>query len=230
MSTEDLVARVAPTVGDMGWGWFRFYFLGRGGVLGDVEAPVVVGAFGYFKPALVTTMWDEARQVVPPRQAGREFMRCSQEHGRRHFSEVAELESFCQAAEAVVRAANPAGLALFAGAAAEPLPDDPPGRAMQLVTTLRELRGSVHLLAVVASGVEPRVAHAIRRPDMWEIFGWEEAERPAATDDDRARLTRADRLTDELLVPAFSVLDEAGADALVTGLERMEAALALGTP
>ncbi len=41
---------------------FRFYFLGRGGVLGDVESEVVASAFGYFHPALVEKMWNSAKE------------------------------------------------------------------------------------------------------------------------------------------------------------------------
>lgn len=62
-STQELLARISPLVGaagsafyvvletlacgrETGLDGFRFYFLGRGGVLGDVEAPVVASAFG----------------------------------------------------------------------------------------------------------------------------------------------------------------------------------------
>jgi hypothetical protein len=80
--------------------------------------------------------------------------------GRFYFAPetLENLEPFAAAAEKVVLAANPAGLALFAGLAAEPLPEDLPGRAMQLLAVLRELRGSTHLVAVVASGMSPKVA------------------------------------------------------------------------
>ena len=40
---------------------------------------------------------------------------------------------------------------------------------------LRELRGSVHLLAVLASGLSDAQAHAIKRPGDVAVFGWEEA-------------------------------------------------------
>lgn len=31
----------------------RFYFLGRGGALGDIDWPMMASAFGYFNPELV---------------------------------------------------------------------------------------------------------------------------------------------------------------------------------
>ncbi len=46
---------------ELGLDGFRFYFLGRGGVLGDVEARVVRSAFGYFAPELVDKMWNSSR-------------------------------------------------------------------------------------------------------------------------------------------------------------------------
>jgi hypothetical protein len=40
-----------------------------------------------------------------------------------------------------------------------------------------------------------------------------------------AKLADAEELTDRLVLPAYSVLDAAGRDALITGLGRIEAAL-----
>jgi len=244
MNASELVARASPSIGRLGSAFyftpetvavgksvgldgFRFYFLGRGGVLGDVEWPVVLSAFGYFKPALVERMWTTAKERHPARDAARLHLGSCRDHGRAHLGAVDGLAEFCDAAEAVKAAAlvDPAGLTLFAGVAAEPLPADLPGRAMQLVTTLRELRGSAHLVAVVASGLPTPVAHRIRRPTELKAFGWEGDEIPEPTDEDRTRLADADVLTDQLVIPAFSVLDDAGAVALVHGLDGIQAAL-----
>jgi hypothetical protein len=243
MTLDELVADVCPTIGslgakfyflpetvakgkELGLDGFRFYFLGRGGVLGDVEAPVIQSAFGYFEPQLVRKLWDSGRERISgsPRDIGRLYVEISRDFGRRHFAEVADLDGFCAAAEQVVAAANPAGLALFAGLAAEPLPEDGPGRAMQLVTVLRELRGSVHLLAVVAVGVSPRVAHYFRRPNDMAAFGYGEADIPTLTDEDRASMAEADALTDRIMAGFFAVLDEPGRQALAAGAHALEAA------
>jgi len=247
MPTRELTGTVCPTIGSLGAAYyftpptlargramgldgFRFYFLGRGGVLGDVEASVVASAFGYFAPSLVEAVWDSARARADPRTAGREHLAAAQDFGRDHFSGVGELEGFCDAARSVVTAADPAGLALFAGIAAEPLPEDPPARAMQLLAVLRELRGSAHLLAVVASGISPRVAHYLRRPNDFTLFGWKEEDIPTVTKKDREGLAASERLTDELVRGPYSVLDAEGQSSLIAGLERMEAAIALGQP
>lgn len=243
MTSDELVTRVCPTIGDLGAAFyftpetlgrgkelgldgFRFYFLGRGGVLGDVEPRVVQSAFGYFHAPLVDDMWRSAqeRSGLTPREVGRAYVEASREHGRSRFAGLEGLDGFCAAAEAVVAGADPAGLALFAALSAEPLPEDLPGRAMQLVTVLRELRGSIHLVAVAAAGVSPRVAHYLRRPNDFTLFGYSEEQIPEPTDADREALDAADACTDRLMANAFSVLKPGQAEALASGVEAMAAA------
>lgn len=206
---------------------FRFYFLGRGGVLGDVEPAVITSAFGYFHPSMAEKIWTTARERsdLSPRECGHLYFSCCADFGRAHFAEVAGLQAFCDAAAKVVDAVDRAGLALFAGIAAEPLAADLPGRAMQLISVLREFKGSAHLLAVVAVGLDPARTHGIRRPDFWEAFGYPKDALPAATDEDRSLMADADALTVRLITPAYGVLTAAEADALQTGLTGIAAAM-----
>ena len=201
---------------------FRFYFLGRGGVLGDVESQVVASAFGYFQPALVEKMWTSAKQKMAPRDAARLYLRCAHELAREKLSGVDGLDRFCAAAATINDAVEPAGLALYAGIDAEPVPDDAPARALHLVVVLREARGSAHLLAVRAAGLSARAAHQVKRPDDVKTFGWEDLD---LSDDDRARHERAEEITDDILEPAFAAVDQSGRDALLDGLGRIGAAL-----
>ena len=241
-STTTVIAAVAPLAGragaafyftpetvargkELGLDGYRFYFLGRGGVLGDVEARVVASAFGYFEPALLAKMWETAKAVVPPRTAGREYLACAHAMARTRLDGVHGLEAFCAAAGAVVDAADPTGLSLFAGMLGEPRPQDAPARAIHLMVQLRELRGSAHLLAVRASGLSPRVAHYLRRPEDFRLFGWGESDVPAVGEVERRQLADADALTDALLAPAFDVLDADGRTALVDGAGAVAAAL-----
>jgi len=243
MTPEELVAVACPKIGTMGWAFYftpetfargeelgldgiSFYVLGRGGVLGDVESTVIASAFGYFNPTLVATMWDAARKVMAPRDAGHAYMECCANFGRASFADVPGLDAFCDAAGAVNDAADPVGLALYAGIAGEPLADDGPARAMQLVSVLREFRGSAHLLALRASGLDAKTAHHIHRPNDGALFGWSDDDAPTITAGDRALWAAAEELTDRLVLPAYSVLDKAGRQALVAGLEAMENALA----
>mgnify|MGYP001822174648 CR=1 FL=1 len=208
---------------ELGLDGFRFYVLGRGGVLGDVEPAVVASAFGYFAPGVMEAIWGSAKERIAPREAAREYLRCAEDFGRSRLSDLDGLDAFDDAAEAVVSAVDVSALALFAGVAAEPLPDDAPARAYRNVVALRELRGSVHLLAIVASGLHPATAHAIRRPDDVATFGWVPA--PQVTDEDRAKLDAADELTDALLVPWYGVLTDEQVAALDAGTSAISAAL-----
>ncbi len=209
---------------DLGLDGFRFYFLGRGGVLGDVEPAVVVAAFGYFSPSVVEVMWTSAKQIMAPREAARAYLACADRFGIAHLDGLDGLDGFNDAAEAIVASVDRPALPLFAGVAAEPLPDDPAARAYRNVCILRELRGSVHLLAIVATGMSPLVAHTIRRPDDVTSFGWETA--PDISDDDRARLDVADELTNRLLVPSIEALTDAQRDAFVAAVDAIGASLA----
>ncbi len=242
MTPEELVKEVDPVIGSVGSAFYfapetlargrdigldglRFYFLGRGGVLGDVEYPVVQSAFGYFAPAMVAKMWTTGRErtELTPREVGRLYVECSREFGRRHFGSTEGLAGLCTAAERAVEAAHPAGLALFAALAAEPRPDDLPARAMQLMAVLRELRGSFHLLAVVASEVEPRVAHFYRRPDDYATFGYPEEDKPSLGEAERQAMAQADALPDRLMAGVYRALTDTERADLAAGVRRLAA-------
>lgn len=242
MSSDAFVTEASARINDLGWAYyfvpetlekgeslgldgFRFYFLGRGGVLGDVEAPVVASAFGYFNPTLVADMWDSAKAIMAPREAARAHFACSADLGRRHFSDLDGLSEFCAAAEAVNNAADPIGLALYSGFRAEPLVDDLPGRAMQLVSLLREFRGSAHLIAVRSCGLDAKTAHFMRRPNDIGMFGWADDDAPLMGDTEREKLSAADKVTDRLVAPAYGAVDVGGHKAILAGLDQMEAAL-----
>ena len=186
MTTDELIAAAAPKLGALGGAFyfdpktlaigkehgldgFRFYFLGRGGVMGDAEPAVVVSAFGYFNPALVDKIWTTGRQKMAPAEAAALYRECCWQYGRDRLGGIADLDVFCGAAEAIIAATDPAGLTLFAAAAAAPLPDDLPARAMHLISVLRELRGSAHLVAVRAVGLGAEIAHYLRRPERLHV-------------------------------------------------------------
>ena len=202
---------------------FRFYVLGRGGVLGDVEPAVVTSAFAYFHPATIDKIWTSAKEKLGPRAAATLYNECCAEFGRSTLADVDGLDAYIEAAEAVVAATGVAGLSLYAGWAAEPRAEDVPGHAMQLLALLRELRGSVHIVALVASGVSAPVAHAIKRPGDVGTFGWDPA--PEIGPEDPATYEAAEALTDQLLVASYCALTDDQAEALVAGTEAMAAAL-----
>jgi hypothetical protein len=245
MTTDELMAVACPVIRDIGWAHyfspeaeataarlgvdlFTLYALGRGGVLGDVEPVVVASAFGYFNPEVVDALWNAGKAVVAPREAARAYLDCAAEVGRRTLSGIEGLDAMVAAADAVNEAADPVGLALYAGYRGELLVEDTPGRALQIVSVLRELRGSAHLIALRCCGVDARTAHFIKRPGDGTMFGWPEGFLPEISDEQRAAVDRAEALTDDLVRPAYAVLDDAGAAALLRGLDDMAVALGEG--
>jgi hypothetical protein len=242
MTPDELIDAVCPRIRDLGWAYYfvdetgaraeelgldflSFYFIGRGGVLGDVEASVARAAFGYFEPGLFTTMWELGRSRIEPRVAAREHFALAAEHGRRRLSDIGDLDDFCAAADRVNDAADDTALALYAGFKAEPMVDDSPGRAMQLLAVLRELRGSAHLLALRSVGLDTLVAHAIVRPNDLAMFGWSSDDVPGITDADRSLRDEAEALTDRIVRPAYAMLDEAAQQVFIDGLDRIHVAL-----
>lgn len=241
MSPEELVSATAASINSLGAVYYfhpdtiahgkeelgidgmRFYFIGRGGVLGNVEAPVVTSGFGYFAPPVMEKMWNSSREKVAPRDAARAALACNAKIGRAKLGDVDGLAAFCEAAEQVIADVNPAGLAIYAGFAAEPLPEDLPARALQLAVCHRELRGSAHLAAVITAGVHPSVAHAIRRPNDIGTFGWPED--LAVTDADRTNLEAADAATDKMSASHYASLSDDQRSAFVAGIDAMAEAL-----
>ncbi len=243
MTPLELVRQACPIINDTGWAYYftpetqakgaelglkgpMFYFAGRGGVLGDCDADVVAAAFGYFNPAVIRRAWESATAIRPAREIGRAHFECCADLGRQKLGGVANLAAFVEAADAVNRAAEPDGLALYAAFKAEPLASDLPGRAMQLVAVLREFRGSAHLIAVRASGLTSKQAHFSKRPNDVAMFGWTPEDAPVLDDDVANRMKAAEDLTDHIVLPAYSVLDARGAQALLDGARAIKAAVA----
>jgi hypothetical protein len=96
---------------------------------------------------------------------------------------------------------------------------------MQLVTLLREYRGSAHLVAIRAVGLTTKTAHFAKRPDDVAMFGWSADDAPVIDDAVQAKMAAAEALTDELVTPAYAVLDDSERVAFVAGLVAIQAAL-----
>jgi hypothetical protein len=242
MNNEELVKEVCPIFSSTGWAHYfvpetqakgaefgldglQFYVIGRGGPLGDCEGSAVASAFGYFKPSLIATAWDAARAKVAPRTAGKAHLECCANLGRAKLSEVPHLAEFVHAADAVNDASDTDGLTLYAAVKAEPLVTDIPGRAMQLVTILREFRGSAHLVAIRAVGLDSKTAHFVKRPADIKMFGWNASDAPEIDQAVNQKMSEAESLTDRLVAPAYSVLDDAGRANLLAGALAIKSAL-----
>lgn len=242
MTNEELLATACPIINEIGPAFYftpetsavgkelglrgmEFYILGRGGPLGDCDGGALAAAFGYFKPSMIGGIWDDARSRVDPRTAGRAHLECCAAFGRAKMSGVANLDALVTVLDAVNNAVDPDGLGLYAAMRTEPLATDAPARAMQLVALLREFRGSAHLIALRASGIDTKTAHHVKRPDMVQAFGYTEEDAPTITDATHAQMAAAEALTDALCAPAYAVLSEADRTVLANGVAAMKEAL-----
>lgn len=155
---------------------FAGYFAGRGGVLGEVSADVVDAAFGLFAPEVVTQMWDMGRPVHGARGGAELYLDQAAQWARPRLEAVDGLDRFAELGERVIAAAPTLGLPLFAGARTLPRVTDPAGHAFQVAIILRELRGSIHVIATAAAGLTPAEAHLLngKDADYLAMFGWPE--------------------------------------------------------
>ncbi len=207
----------------VGLDFASFYGLGRGGVLGDVDADVVISAFAFFEPGIVRGLWDGARTKMTPAEGAERYAAACADWGRDHLASVDGLDELATLLAKVSQAASPVGAPLFAGWRAMPLPDDAPGRAMQLMHVLRELRGGLHICAVLAAGLTPAEALMVGNPDSMPLFGWSEPY--PDPEPHRSAHAEAEAATNRLVAPAFAALDHSERERLVELLDGVYAAV-----
>jgi hypothetical protein len=199
------------------------YMLGRGGVLGSVDADVVCAAMGFWPSDVVTQAWSSGRAELAPAVALGEYAEACRDWGRRRYAGFAGAGRLAELLGWVVDGCDVAGLPLFAGWRAVELPGDDPARLAQLLHVHREYRGGLHLVAVLATGLTPLQA-VLGGPGgvaNATFFGWPEPfEDVSAHAPARAA---AEELTDRLVAPAYDVL---GHDERVELLELLAAAAA----
>lgn len=210
-------AQRGKDLGLQGWSW---YHCGRGGVLGDADASVVVAAFGFFPPALQRKAWDRGRAVLPVRDVAAAYAEACADWGRRTFSDVPAAGRLATLLSRAADAVDPAGIPVFAGwrALVPSVADDDPARLALALQVMREHRGGLHLVAVVAEGVDPLQAVVSGRygPSNAEFFGWPQPwPDPEAG---KAAMAAAEERTDALVRPAFAALSGAERAELVEGI------------
>jgi len=188
---------------------WAFYTAGRCGVLGAVDADVVTAALVFFPRDLVRERWEAALAALPPSRAALAYAEAARTWGRKRLSSLDGVARMSELAERVVAAVDPAGLPLFAGWRALPLPDDAPGRAVQLLNVLREHRGNAHALAVLASGLRPleAVLAGPNGADNARLFSWPDPYPDPAPF--AQRWQHAEAATTVQVAPAFRALDDA---------------------
>ena len=153
---------------ELGFDGMTFYYLGRGGALGDATPEVVASAMTFFPAPLVETMWQAGKAVMSPAEGLAAFSECCWRWGRKRFASVDGLERTTELLGRVADGADGAALPLFAGWRAAPRPSDLPALTSHLLQVLREHRGGIHGLAVLASGLTPVEAAAASATEFYK--------------------------------------------------------------
>lgn len=175
------------------------YAAGRAGVMGDVTASQVRVTFGFFDPESVAEVWATVTADHRPSEVAPVFARAMAAAARARWDADAAAV-VARVGWAVADAAEPLACPLFAGWRDQARPDDPAGSAALAVTTLRELRGDIHVQSVAAAGLHPLEAEMVSRgvPGA-QLHGWKEpypdpaafTERVAAADAETSRRMQA---------------------------------------
>ena len=227
MTPEQAVAATKDTLGALGAGYMlakptrdfarehgyrtmQFYFAGRGGVLGETDADVVKAALGWFAGDLCRANWEAGCAVAGPARAAELFDQAMRNWGRSKLEGVDGVARFADLGERMVAGVKPDGLPLFAGWRAMPRSSEPAEHAYQVAALLRELRGSYHIVAAIAQGlddVETMIANPSQGAARAEAFG----HHPPYPDGQALRplFEAAEAATDKLMVGPWSVLDDA---------------------
>lgn len=209
----------------LGFDGVDFYVAGRGGVLGEAPASVVVASFVFWSPGTVTEAWERSAPVMPRTQAASEFAAVGHRWAEAKLTDDADAARLAELAGTINAAASVAGAPLFAGwqQLDEPGPDRPKALALHRMNALRELRGALHAAAILAQGIEPVAAVAVRSPYMLGLYGWPEPHPDPATV--KADWDAAFAATDLALAGAYGALDAAERAEFVALADATEAAL-----
>jgi hypothetical protein len=198
---------------ELGFEGLDFYVAGRGGVLGEATADVVVAAFVFFAPAVVHESWARSASVMPRAQAAREWAAVARAWAMAHFPDDVDWSTLAALLGRVVDAAPVAGAPLFAGWRALDEPEEPKALALHRLNALRELRGALHGAAVLTVGLAPVEAIVVRSPARLPISGWPEPYPDPKPLHERWALAEA--RTDRMFGRHLAVLDDGERSLLV---------------
>ena len=203
----------------LGFEGMDFYVAGRGGVLGDVAADIVVAAFVYAPDHAIRPRWDRSGLVMTRRRAASEFALCAHTWGEEHVSDDIDAAATAELLGRVARESDAACAPLFAGWRLLDEPRAPKALLVHRLNALRELRGAVHAAAILTVGLKPLEALLVRTPAIAKVFEWPEPYPDPAPFEERWKLAEA--RTDRVFGRRLAVLDEAERDRLVEALLKL---------
>jgi hypothetical protein len=163
---------------ELGFPGVDFDIVGRAGVLGRVAPDVAAATLVFFEPATVRRAWRAGSTRMDPRDVSAVFAACAHTWARGLPASL-DAARLAALAGAVVAGAPGTGAPLFAGWRAMPEPEENRAVAVHRLLVLRELRASLHAIAVQAAGVAPREIMLASDPERAARYGWTDGQEPA---------------------------------------------------
>ena len=198
----------------VGLAGMAFYFCGRAGVLGPVDADHVTAELGVFEPGTVRENWEAGLAVMAPADAAREFIACGHAWGRAHLPQDLDAARLAELALRVVDATGEDAPELFAAWRDAARPDDDRAAALHAIHLLRELRGGLHVRSLRQVGMAPHEAVIVRQGQgMAALLGWPEPH--PDPEHARAAWESAEQDTNDRAAELLGALDEHEQDELV---------------
>ena len=197
---------VTEAMNSAGFSGLPVYVGGRGGVLGDVAADVVVSAFALFHPAMIEMGWNQTKEQGSPADAATALAAGIGGWATDTFVHLDGLDDFAAATRAVIDSTAPMSQALYAGWRAIPVPDDPATASGLALQVLREMRFGFHVNALSAMGMTPVEALiAQANPQQAQFFGWTEPFPDSESLQDIHR--RAEDITSARMAEVYEAVD-----------------------
>jgi hypothetical protein len=170
---------------------------------------VVSAALVFYPADVVRVGWEAAWASTDPARSAARYAQACHEWGQAKLADFEGAGRLADLAGTVAAGADVAGLPLFAAWRAAPVPADDPARAALALQVLREHRGGLHGVAVLAQGLTPLqaiLAGPGGEPNA-TFFGWRGPFEDASAL--RAAKAAAEVVTDDLADRAYAVLGDA---------------------
>jgi hypothetical protein len=216
------VMAVGAALGLGGYPW-PFYMIGRGGVLGDVDADRVAAAMVFPSPGLVRSAWREGRALMTPQEGAVRFIGCAYDWAPNAIGGAPGLERATELMMELIPGLDYSESPLADGWRQMSIPAGLAEQAVWAINVLREHRGGVHAACVLAGGLPPVVAvMATEGESMAQMYGWEGPYPPA--EECKPRKEPVERATNEKVGESYRALDEAQLSELADLLEATQSA------
>ncbi|MDE3044492.1 MAG: hypothetical protein KGJ10_06660 [Acidobacteriota bacterium] len=207
---------------------FEFYGLGRGGVLGDVDAAVVAKAFTFFDDRTIDFLYTKARAKADPVAIAADYVQAAYAFADQTFGDLdpSALARFGANVRRVVDQLAPGRCPLVDGYRQYDAPSDPVHAAYLGTIFLRELRGGVHIEAIDEVGLSAKEAAYLQDESVYKLHGYAEDDKPVVTPELEAAKREAEERTTAKEAACLAVLSETERDEVAEVTALMFAALA----